>query len=508
VFLGVAYGVRCIYSLKKREQSARFLFWCSKRKARVDGIWLCGSIVNDQVLSTRFFSELGASARWIEEGCSSGHGCLHVLSNVTKWCPNVVDVVLRFCGCPEDTEVWDQHMLAFMQACRHLTKLTMVAVECSSSGFGEALAQCNRLQELTLFRTRAIPWQIAIPSLLYLDLRSCRPTDVVLCAIGANCPSLHTLYMFSHTGLGLNPPVTDVGLRAVIQGCPLLRNVDIEDAEGVSDDVCVELFSRRDPTELIISRWVAPTDRLIQRLLMVSPSLTKLTFSFARWFSDTTLTVCAQHCPLLQRIGIGSSSFITSEGLLHLFKPGNRLHTISLDSFKGDQGVVLEAIALNCPLLHTIALTSNYNVSSSAVVNLVTKLGAGLRSIDVRYGYHMGDEVVLAVAEHCPSLEELRCTNLRLTDPSVVRLARSCSLLRVLHVDGTDLGDVAMFAVIDHCPHLEQLRCPRLTTMRTVQALVQRCPQLKDLSLPYTFMDENFYMLRKRGVLVNTDGDM
>jgi hypothetical protein len=520
VFLGIAYGGNSIYSLEQQKQSTPFLRWCSERGARVDGIRTCVSYDKDggPEFYEMIFSKLGANVQWVVEGgtniqwvvegSSGDRGCLFVLSNVAKWCPNVVEVNLRFYGLREAVEVWDKHMLAFTRTCPQLTILTLADVECSSDGFGEALARCSRLQKLTLCTTRAVPLKIAIPTLTYLNLRSSEATDAVLCAIGANCPSLHTLHMFCRPGQGVNPPVTDRGLRAVIHGCPLLRDVDIEGATGISDEVCVELFSRRNPTELLVHLWAAPTDRLIQQLLMVSPSLTQLTFVRAHWFSDHTLAVCAQHCPLLEILEIGASAFITAEGLVQLFKPGNRLHTISLDSFIGQRDAVLAAITQYCPLLHTVSLSTCPNMSSSAVVNLISHLGSTLRSIELRYGYHMGDEVVLAVAEHCPLLEELRCANLRLTDPSVVRLARSCPLLRVLHVDGTDLGDVAMFAVIDHCPHLEQLCCPRLTTMRTVQALIQRCPQLKDLSLPYTFMDENFYMLRKRGVSVNTDGDM
>jgi hypothetical protein len=69
---------------------------------------------------------------------------------------------------------------------------------------------------------------------------------------------------------------------AVLQGCPLLRETDVEYASGIIDDLRVKLVKRRELVELRVCMWEGMNDQLLQRILMASPSLTVSSVRTAR----------------------------------------------------------------------------------------------------------------------------------------------------------------------------------------------------------------------------------
>jgi hypothetical protein len=66
-------------------------------------------------------------------------------------------------------------------------------------------------------------------------------SDEVLIAIGQRCAKLETLQMFELAEYRRVYAVTDLGVRAVLQGCPLLRETDVEYATGISGELRTEL---------------------------------------------------------------------------------------------------------------------------------------------------------------------------------------------------------------------------------------------------------------------------
>jgi hypothetical protein len=88
------------------------------------------------------------------------------------------------------------------------------------------------------------PIEIALPSLTYLELYSRCMTDAALIAIGERCTKLETLRVFMPKGLLSELQITDVGVRAVLQGCLLLRVTDVEYAVGISTELRLALAKR------------------------------------------------------------------------------------------------------------------------------------------------------------------------------------------------------------------------------------------------------------------------
>jgi hypothetical protein len=107
------------------------------------------------------------------------------------------------------------------------------------------------------------------------------------------------------------------------------------------------------------------------------------------------------------------------------------------------------------------------------------------------YCSQLGDEVVVALAVHCPLLETFQCSEVALTDAAVVNLAQGCARLKVVWIACSKVGDVALFALAVCAKSLQALqiqRCPHVTHVG-VRALAEHCTTLKEVRVPYAFRD-------------------
>jgi hypothetical protein len=328
---------------------------------RLDGLRIYDSNFCTQdslALLDKFLALSGTAIQWIHSyNFTIPFDVAHqdAILLVAKWCPNIVSFVGR---CFQPTLQWDECLVTLTKRCRKLTKLSVDGMTVSEQGLVEALLQCVVLEYLELMnKCQAVPVEVAIPSLKSIKCGSHNMRDAVLFAAGQKCAKLETLHMFQFADLEAGNQVTDAGLRAVLQGCPLLRETGVQDAEGISTELRAELVRRLSPRTLELAMWPGMDDNLAQEMLKVCPDLTGLLCWDCDWITDATLAVCAQHCQKLQCVVLDGSPFVTTGG----------------------------------------------------VRALVIKLGSTLRSVNFRFCNQLGDEVVLAVAEHCPLLEWFHC---------------------------------------------------------------------------------------------------
>jgi F-box/leucine-rich repeat protein 2/20 len=239
------------------------------------------------------------------------------LLEIASWCPNVKVLDIRYgyaCGYLP----WDCCLHAFAQSFQGLTHLSLCGSQYSSEGLASALTQCKRLENVEI-RTgyASIPVEVAIPTLKAITLYGPHTTDDVLVAIGQNCRKVETLDVFA-TSEEEGCKLTDVGVRAVLQGCPLLRKTDVHNARGISTELRVELAKRCNLTKLYIGNWWDANDELARGVLKVCPNLSVLDCTNCEWLTDATLAVCAQHCPLLETVVLNGCPLVTDEGVLAL----------------------------------------------------------------------------------------------------------------------------------------------------------------------------------------------
>jgi hypothetical protein len=104
---------------------------------------------------------------------------------------------------------------------------------------------------------------------------------------------------------------------------------------------------------------------------------------------------------------------------------------------------------------------------------LVSRLAGKLRSVFLQECTGLCSPAVLAIAEHCPLLEQLICLQY-VSAAALLKLAESCPHLTKLDVSGSNIRDV-MEAIFELCPKLGTM-CGgghrTATTTHTVSALV------------------------------------
>jgi hypothetical protein len=296
-----------------------------------------------------------------------------------------------------------------------------------------ALQNCSYLTQLTITRSGSapvilLPSEAAIPTLtdLYTNWLI---SDATLVAIGRRCSQLMSLKANNDPSV----LVTVVGVAAVVQGCLLLRRTNLHTRWVSSDDLRVELNRRCPNFLLIMTEWQGMNDGLAQKVLMASPAVKEVSFVYCDWLTDATLAVCAEHCPLLEGIRLSDRApRFTTAGVLQL--------------------------------IH---------------------LGTKLRRVDFGYCPQLGDEVVLAVAQCCPLLQDFKCPP-HTSDAAFVLLAESCPELTTAGFARTDISDTALVAIATYCKKITTVYmwgCKKIS-VEGVRAVGLHCASLITLMLP------------------------
>jgi hypothetical protein len=410
-FQVVAFGQLTTYRMPPEAAYERSAQWLLDRSVKVDGVWMYKTLVANTTLRQNVLFLQSSNLRWITitEGV---HDLGDTVSDVCALCPNLEQIAIL--AGSSNTEKWDSWLPPLTTACQQLLRLELRNVACTSAGLASALNCWVILRALKIDGVSCtVPEDVALGSLARLQLRRCNVPDSVMVAIGEQCKALHTLLVFDGY-LYASFPFTEVGVRAVLEGCPLLRETDVEYAEEISQELRVELARRRNFSVINFEDWKDTNDALAQAVLAVSPALERLRFVSCSWLTNATLAVCAQHCPLLSNFEMRQQRSVTAEGVLQLIRPGNKLRCV--------------------------ALTGNRQ---------------------------LGDEVLVAIAQHCVLLEVCYLAHLQVTDAAVVKLAEGCPKLRSVELSGTKVGDTGIIALATHCPALTNLwlgECPNVAS--------------------------------------------
>jgi hypothetical protein len=368
-----AYGHRTVLPVSRCRTFAQVVLtmrWSILKNAQLDGIHITEGI-SRRTLST-FLTISKSAVRWVNS--SDCDNQMQKLLEIGRWCPNVQ--WLHVTSWRQDPMIWDDCLGTLTLSFGTLAELALCgSVNLSSKGLAAALSHCRCLESVHIRnKSQEIPVEIALPTLKSITVKSVHMSDSVLIAIGQRCVKLETLNVFNYYRPEYR--VTDVGVRAVLQGCPLLRETDVEYAASISGELRVELARRRDFKSLDLYYWTR-SNELAQEVLKFCPNLTELRCSYCPGITDATLLLCAHHCPPLMTI-----------------------------------------LLRECPL-----------VTSHSVCALVTKAGDRLRTIECIDCPELGDETALAIAERCPLLENFSIIP-PVSDAAVTKLVKCCVHLR------------------------------------------------------------------------------
>jgi hypothetical protein len=376
-YLNLAYGRDTTFTMESSRQEQKLnslLNWAVSRNAQLDGIHLAGKHNCSDGLLERFLTMTGPTVRWIDSCGERGrHGVCsaqrqQLLLEIADACPNIRTLKIQDL---DGTVLWDESLIDLTRKLQQLTSLELFGVGHSKQGLASALNNCRCLKALLVGSVHPVlPVEVALPSMEVIVAGSDNMTDAVLLAMGERCAKLEKLVMFTTMSSINIHSVTDAGVRAVLQGCPLLCKTDAEYAGGISIELRVELARRSNFTTMTLRQWYNMSPPLAQGLLSVSPNLTELNLSGCSWLTDATLARCAQHCPPLETFVMRGCGTVNHVGVRALVsKVGSTLRTIDLDgcSRLGDE--TIQAIAEHCPLLRQITYPPNVTAAADAFLN-------------------------------------------------------------------------------------------------------------------------------------------
>jgi hypothetical protein len=240
-FLMTAYGTGVTYNNELMRQCEPGIDWCLRKGVQLGGIAVSQEHLNEEAPRVSYIAKHGNMFRWvwIEETfeCPIADP-RKLLTMIGNHCINVQHLTIFSHGARLGNNHWDEAVLSLVRASQHLFHLLLIDLPLTTHGLSCILCQPTRLAHLQVRSRSELPAEVAIPTLVTLDISVSKIPEAVLIAIGRNCPKLYRLYMFWETN------VTDAGVQAVLQGCPLLWDTDVQDARGISRNLRTELTRR------------------------------------------------------------------------------------------------------------------------------------------------------------------------------------------------------------------------------------------------------------------------
>jgi hypothetical protein len=291
LFLPLAYNPDTTYNVEwyLLDSMKDILRWAIPRRAQLARLYVTNALLRARGLLTVFLSMNGHALCHIvvsgnEVDCTA-------LLEVAGWCPNVskseVREVKSLVQCTDC-------LISLTRALRMLTKLSLNAqVELSKQELTSALSHCSNLEYLAIgSNAQEIPESVAPPTLKRITVYSRHMSDAVMIAISQSCPNLEILNTFFSLHQSGEHQVTDEGVRAVLHGCPMLREMDIDYANRISTELRVEVYRRRNLRQFLLMSRPTMNDEFLLEVLKVSPNLTELDVARCSWITDATLIVC------------------------------------------------------------------------------------------------------------------------------------------------------------------------------------------------------------------------
>jgi hypothetical protein len=155
--------------------------------------------------------------------------------------------------------------------------------------------------------------------------------------------------------------------------------------------------------------------------------------------------------------------------------------------------LTLKAFCGLCPKLTSLAVGGSVHRRSRGVLTgicvqgFVEHFGQQITSLHLEFCENFGDDVVVAIANHCRRLTTFGLPESRITDAGVIDLAQHCPLLTTVIISGcVQLTDASFVALAEYCSQLtviDAFRC-NLLTDNSLVALGRCCPRLANVEFP------------------------
>ncbi|KIJ58308.1 hypothetical protein HYDPIDRAFT_55403, partial [Hydnomerulius pinastri MD-312] len=351
------------------------------------------------------------------------------------------------------------------------------------------LAQCDRLERLTLVNCHAISDDAlsrvlpCLPNLVAIDLTGVTETsDRVVTGLASAAKRLQ--------GINLSgcKNVTDIGVFALAANCPLLRRVKLSGLEQVTDPP-VSALAKSCPLllEIDLNNCKRITDLSVRDLWTYSTHMREMRLS-----QCGELTDAAFPAPLkTENIPRPNNPFPqlprTSEELppLLLTRSLDHLRMLDLTSCSLITDDAVDGIISHAPKIRNLVLSKCTQLTDRTVDNICL-LGKHLHYLHLGHAANITDRSIKTLARCCTRLRYVDFANcVLLTDMSVFELSSLPKLRRIGLVRVSNLTDEAIYALAERHSTLERIHlsyCDQISVM-AIHFLLQKLHKLTHLSL-------------------------
>ena len=218
------------------------------------------------------------------------------------------------------------------------------------------------------------------------------------------------------------------------------------------------------------------------------PNLQSFTYHFTfegEGVTDSSLVTLAQGCPKLDNLDISHFRKVTDVSIVAIAQHCPLLNTIRLPGIS-ISALSLSALSTGCRHLLEIKLDSSC-ISEESVMSLASSLPL-LKVLDVYGCRHVSDVCVEHIAQSCRHLETIALPSTYLTSRSLIAIGTYSTFLRSLHMSVSQIGDDGLIAVAIGCPELRTLTIsdclgPSRFTAVGLAAIAQGCKKLQKVCM-------------------------
>lgn len=315
------------------------------------------------------------------------------------------------------------------------------------------------------------------PRVRELSMARCHITSAAVLRLAASCRTLERL------DVSFVESVPAAAVRALVEGCPALREVGLEGCLRLGDDSVLELAraARLEDVNLRYCEFLSFAS--LGPLAESCPRLRHLNLTAVKRATNGVLEALARGTRGLRSLQLNQAGWLDDAAVAGL--AALPLEELSLERCRQLTDEAVLPLAAAAVPLRAVNLSWTRRVTQGAVEALARGCGRTLRRVVLSGCARFGDGAVEAVAAHCPLLEELEAASLPLlSDRGAAAVAASLPRLRRLDVKACPLlTDKSMVAVAHGCTLVEYLAvsfCPGLTP-RFAAAAAERMDRLRFL---------------------------
>ena len=257
-----------------------------------------------------------------------------------------------------------------------------------------------------------------------------------------------------------------------------VKQLTIRNSGNCIDWLTADILSRWN-TKKICLEGSAVTTPLVSLLVQTRSELTSIKLD-SNTVDDAAVIAIAQHCTKLETLLLRSSN-ITWTSLLVLSERCLPLAELDIPFIPN---IPTADIARRCS--HALScirhLNTNNLYKNGQDANILIPYMTGLTRV---YLYNYCDSYIPLLTQYCNNIIEIEVYCEYYSFSNILSLCRANPLLKEFHYFPRDLTDTTLIELIDACPHLHTLRLPYDTDISDISilALSEHCTQLQKLSI-------------------------